>query len=98
MAFVPKDGTGRIFDRKIDKVGEREPDYAGNCNIGGQVFRIAAWFNPPSERSRVGSFSLRFKDQAEYELEKRNRAQDDGKKQAGSTPAKQHDFDSDIPF
>lgn len=98
MAFIPKDMSGRIFDRKMNKVKDREPDYTGNCSIGGQVLRIAAWYNPPSERSRVASMSLRFQDQAEYELQKRNKAQDDGKKQAGSEPAKQHDFDDDIPF
>ena len=97
--FIPKDMRGRIFNNEIDKRNARQPDYTGNCNIAGQVFRISSWHNPPSERNRVGSFSLVFKDQDEYELEKRNKDQDTAKAQpGGKAPDPQHDFDDDIPF
>jgi len=42
MAFEPKEGSGAIF-KNTRKGNPAQPDYTGNCVIGGKVMRIAAW-------------------------------------------------------
>lgn len=42
MAFELKDGQGTLF--KNDKDGnEARPDYRGEANIGGEIYRVAGW-------------------------------------------------------
>jgi len=42
MAYELKDGQGSLF--RNDKEGnEARPDYRGELNIGGTVYRVAGW-------------------------------------------------------
>lgn len=97
MAYTPKDMSGRIFDNKPDKTNDRQPDYTGTAVINGQLLRVAGWYNPPSQRVRSASISLRFDDKQDYDDRERQRTQDTARRQPGRS-TNQEDFDDDIPF
>ena len=78
MPFVPDPGKGRLFDNKIDRTKDTQPDYTGtaSCPCCKSMVRLSGWYNPPSERQRVSTIGLQLEDYAEY------RARVDAKKKA----------------
>lgn len=82
------DNTNRGVLFKNDKKAEdRDPDYRGNINIGGQEFWLDAWINTAKKDGRK-FMSLRAKPKMARE-------------HAGAPqnpPAQTHDFDDKIPF
>lgn len=84
MAFTPKDLTGRIFDNVINKKHDKQPDFTGTINVHGEIFKVSAWYSPPSPTARVGSYSLRLQNKDEYDQQRRNKKSDDANKQPGS--------------
>lgn len=73
-SFIPKENSGRVFDQRQDKSSDKQPDVAGLAMVNGEMFRVVGWYNPPSERARVSSYSLRFQPMAEYEEQRRQKA------------------------
>ena len=57
--YEQKDMTGRLY-KNIEKVSLRQPDYAGPVTVNGVVLRCAIWHNPPNERTKVATYSVRF--------------------------------------
>lgn len=64
--FIPKEGQGRIFDNRPNKTEKAQPDYTGSMMVGGKHWRVVGWSNPPDERNRVGSVSLRAEPYEDY--------------------------------
>lgn len=95
--FIPENLTGRMFDNRQDKTSKKQPDCTGTVNIDGVIYRVAAWYNPPSEKARTSSYSLRFVNLDEYEEKKRNSEQQQAAHQPNSAPAPEGG-DDDIPF
>ena len=87
-SYVPGELKGRIFDNTQDKRSTRSPDYTGLVQVNGVVFRVAGWYNPPSEKVRKSNISLTFSDKRKYDEEqKRKREERD-----------QEDLGNDTPF
>lgn len=55
---IPKDMRGVMWSTHERKTTKRAPDYTGSINIGGRIFRIAAWHEPPTEGRRLPRMSL----------------------------------------
>jgi len=62
MAYQMKDGTGTLF-KVQDKKNERGPDYTGDCMIGGEVFRMAAWIKESESGRKFMSFNFEPKEE-----------------------------------
>lgn len=62
MAYQMKDGTGTLF-KVQDKKNERGPDYTGDCMIGGEVFRMAAWIKESESGRKFMSFKFEPKEE-----------------------------------
>lgn len=71
MPFIPEPGKGRLFDNRIDRKNEKQPDYTGSasCPCCTNMIRLSGWYNPPSERSRVATIGLQLQDYREYQDE-----------------------------
>jgi hypothetical protein len=81
MAFELRDGQGTLF--KNDKQGnDRRPDYRGELNIGGTIYRISAWVKV----GRKGKYMSLAADR------------NDHGSRSGSQQSAPADFDDDIPF
>ena len=101
MAYTPKELTGRIFDNALDKKNEKQPDFTGNLTVEGKVYRVAAWYSPPSPEHRTGSYGMKLTPIEEWERQKEARAEQRGGEQqpsSGKTPPPADDFDDDTPF
>ncbi len=109
--FVPEPGKGRLFDNKIDRTSERQPDYTGtaSCPCCSRTLRISAWHNPPSERQRVSTYGLQLQDWQEWNDEREEKRRRQAERDADGMPSTsrqdaddrqppQGDFDDDIPF
>jgi hypothetical protein len=63
MAFELKDGQGTFF--KNDKEGnEKRPDYRGELNVGGTIYRISGWIKE-GQKGKWMSLSCEAKDKTE---------------------------------
>jgi len=67
MAYEPKDMTGRIYDNKASKTNEKQPDFTGTINVHGELIRVAAWYYPPSETSRTGTYGIQLTNKEEHD-------------------------------
>ena len=77
MAYQMKDGTGTLF-KVQDKKNERGPDYTGDCMIGGEVFRMAAWIRESESGRKYMSFKFEPKEeQAAKPAPKKSRPDED---------------------
>ncbi len=104
MAFTPEPGKGRLFDNKIDRTKDSQPDWTGTIMTPrGEYVHVSGWFYPPSERSRVATISIKAEDYYERKdriaASKARKAQDVAAEQ-GQPPAPEpgSQDDSDIPF
>jgi len=50
--FIPKEGTGTIFDRAVPS-DSKHPNFTGDVNIGGVVYRLAGWATLIDGRLRI---------------------------------------------
>lgn len=61
--FQQREGSGVLFKNKKKTEGDRQPDYRGDANVGGQILEIAAWIKD----GNGGKFmSLSFKPKEDY--------------------------------
>lgn len=98
--FERRDNSGNIFVNKY-KNRDNQPDFQGECMVGGQMYRIAGWQR--TTRNGDDMMSLAFTTQEEYEAMKELRKQ---QREDAQTIAKnttkveggQDDFNDDIPF
>lgn len=82
MAYQMKDGSGTLF-KVLEKKNEKGPDYTGDCMIGGEVYRMAAWIKESESGRKFMSFNFQPKEeQAAKPAPKKSR----------------HDDESSIPF
>ena len=78
MAYQMKDGSGTLF-KVQEKKNERGPDYTGDCMIGGEVFRMAAWIKESESGRKFMSFKFEPKEeQAAKPVAKKSRHDDEG--------------------
>lgn len=56
-AYEMKDGSGTLF-KVQEKKSEKGPDYTGDCMIGGEVYRMAAWIKESSSGRKFMSFKF----------------------------------------
>lgn len=87
MPFQLKDGQGTLF-KNTKKDNERQPDYSGEANVGGTVYRISGW----KKTSTHGTQWLSLAIEPPRETQKRHTA---------PPPTKQRqpgDDDEDIPW
>jgi len=76
MAYQMKDGSGTLF-KVQDKKNERGPDYTGDCMIGGEVFRMAAWIKESESGRKFMSFKFEPKEEVKAQKPTRRVEQDD---------------------
>lgn len=87
--FTPDDMTGKAFDQKAEKRHNNQPDYTGRICIRGEVFRVAMWHNPPTERCKVSTYNIKLETEAEHQArldqakEKRNRIEQRARRPRG---------------
>lgn len=65
--FTPDDMTGKAFDQKAEKRHDSQPDYTGRVCVRGEVYRVAMWHNPPTERCKVSTYNMKLETEAEYQ-------------------------------
>ena len=65
--FTPADMTGRLFDRQAENTSTKQPHYTGQAVINGVQYRVSLWRNPPSERCKVATCSLKFETEEQYQ-------------------------------
>lgn len=65
--FTPDDMTGKAFDQKAEKRHNNQPDYTGLICIRGEVFRVAMWHNPPTERCKVSTYNMKIETEVEHQ-------------------------------
>lgn len=94
MPYAPADGTGRIFDNREDKRTARSPDYTGTMNVNGQIFRVIAWHNPPTDRVKKANINLKFQDKAEFDLEQQAKREE----RRPAPPPFDEEIGDEIPF
>lgn len=97
MAYQQRDNTGAIFanDRKEK---DTQPDFKGECLIGGVAYEIGGWYKEAKTGRKFTSLSFKVKS-ATYRTEPR---EDNGYKNPNPTyepnsKPPQSDFDS-LPF
>lgn len=83
MAYQMKENSGTLF-KEQDKKNERGPDYTGDANIGGEVYRMAAWIRESESGRKFMSFKFTPKEERQPAT-------------SAKRPALQ-DMDNDIPF
>lgn len=83
MAYQMKENSGTLF-KENEKKNERGPDYTGDANIGGEVYRMAAWIRESESGRKFMSFKFTPKEE----------------RAAASAPQKRRQVDDDesIPF
>lgn len=62
MAYQMKDGSGTLF-KVLEKKNEKGPDYTGDCMIGGEVYRMAAWIRESESGRKYMSFKFEPKEE-----------------------------------
>ena len=62
MAYEMRDGSGTLF-KVQEKKSEKSPDYTGDCMIGGEVYRMAAWIRESESGRKFMSFKFEPKEQ-----------------------------------
>lgn len=63
MAYEPKDNSGAIF-KNSRKQTDQQPDYRGDCLIGGTQYWISCWLKT-SSKSGEKFFSVSFTEKTE---------------------------------
>ena len=90
MAYEQRDNSGSIF--KNQKTSENQPDYKGQCMVGGVEMWMSSWLKTGANGTKFMSFSFQPKEQQQ--------AQQPAARQAAK-PAPSSgfdDLDSDLPF
>lgn len=73
MAFKPENMKGRLFDSKSRRTSDKQPDYTGSATIDGVLYRMAAWYNPPSDKTPLATYNLKFQKDEDYQREAEER-------------------------
>ena len=77
MAYQMRDGSGTLF-KVLEKKNEKGPDYTGDCMIGGEVYRMAAWIKESESGRKFMSFKFEPKEeQAAKPVAKKSRQTED---------------------
>lgn len=76
MAFELKDGQGTLFKNDKDGV-ENRPDYRGELNIGGEIYKIAGWLKDGKNGKWMSLSAQPKDDDAPRRDAKRPQARDD---------------------
>jgi uncharacterized protein (DUF736 family) len=85
MAYEMRDGSGTLF-KVQEKKNEKGPDYTGDCMIGGEVYRMAAWIRESESGRKFMSFKFEPKEQQQAKPAK------------PASKGRYADEDSDVPF
>ena len=84
MAYEMRDGSGTLF-KVLEKKNEKGPDYTGDCMIGGEVYRMAAWIRESESGRKFMSFKFEPKEQQQA-------------KPAKPASKGRYDDEGDVPF
>ena len=89
MADYDNTNTGALFSNKDAKRNDRDPDYKGSLNVGGQEYWVSSWIKVSKAGAKFMSLSVKPKDAPQS-------------KPAPKAPPKGgsgfDDMDDDIPF
>lgn len=61
--FIPNEGKGNLFKNEFKEEGTAQPDYRGDCMIGGVHHEMAAWIKTSANGKRFMSFNFQPKNQ-----------------------------------
>ena len=86
MAYEQRDNSGSIF--KNQKTSESQPDYKGQCMVGGVEMWMSSWLKTGANGTKFMSFSFQPKEQQQAQPAAR----------AKPAPAAAPEFDDDMPF
>ena len=86
MAYEQRDNSGSIF--KHQKTSENQPDYKGQCMVGGVEMWMSSWLKTGANGTKFMSFSFQPKEQQQAQPAAR----------AKPAPAAAPEFDDDMPF
>ena len=84
MAYEQRDNSGSIF--KHQKTSENQPDYKGQCMVGGVEMWMSSWLKTGANGTKFMSFSFQPKEQQQAQPAAR------------AKPAPAPEFDDDMPF
>jgi hypothetical protein len=98
MAFELKPGRGSLFKNKR-KTQEQHPDYEGQLNIDGKLYRLGAWLRDGKSGGKWMSISAKPDERATAAPPTPAAAPARSAPPASSTPtAERYEFDDAIPF
>ena len=87
MAYEQRDNSGSIF--KNQKTSENQPDYKGQCMVGGVEMWMSSWLKTGANGTKFMSFSFQPKEQQQAQPAAR---------QAAKPAPPVEDFLDDLPF
>ena len=91
MAYEQRDNSGSIF--KHQKTSENQPDYKGQCMVGGVEMWMSSWLKTGANGTKFMSFSFQPKEQQQA---RNPMPAPPALKQPA--PAAAPEFDDDMPF